>query len=74
MAKLHCHLDDAPYADCDQAHGANPGHDLLDVGHAVGGAQQRGGAAEEGLEPGGVDQAVALTLQGLGCRGWGVRV
>ncbi len=34
----------------------------LQVGHVVGGGDQRGGAAEEGVGAGGVDDAVALAL------------
>ncbi len=50
VAKLDAQLNDRPDANGNEAHGSNLGHDLLDVGSLFSLAQQRSGAAKEGLQ------------------------
>ena len=60
--KLHDQLDRHPHGDGDEADGADARHDLLDVGDVVGGADERGGAAEEGVDARRVHDRLALAL------------
>lgn len=62
VPELDGELDDDPEPDGDEAEAADAGHHPLQVGHRVDGAQQRRGAPEKGVEPGRVDNAVALAL------------
>ena len=62
VAKLDCKLNDHPNTDGDQTASSNLGHDLLQVGHIVGGANQRSSASKEGVGTSGIHDRMLLSL------------
>ena len=62
VPELGSQLDDDPDTDGEQAHSTDGGHDLLDVGHILGAANERSCTAEEGVDARGVHQGLALSL------------
>ncbi len=62
VAKLDCKLNDHPNTDGDQTTSSNLGHDLLQVGHIVGGANQRSSTSKEGVGTSGIHDCMLLSL------------
>ena len=62
VAKLDSKLDDHPNTNGNQTTGSNPGHDLLQVGHVVGGANQSSSTSKEGVGTSGVYNGMLLAL------------
>lgn len=62
VAKLDGELNGDPDTDGNETGASDLGHDLLEVGDIVGGGNERGGPAEEGVDTSRVDNSVALSL------------
>ena len=62
VTKLDSQLDDNPHTNGDQAGASNLGHDLLQVGNIVGGANQGSSTTKEGVGTSGVHNGVLLSL------------
>ncbi len=62
VAKLDCKLNDHPNTNGDQTASSNLGHDLLQVGHIVGGANQRSSTSKEGVGTSGIHNRMLLSL------------
>ncbi len=62
VAKLDCKLNDHPNTNGDQTASSNLGHDLLQIGHVVGGANQRSSTPKEGVGTGSIHNGMLLSL------------
>ena len=62
MAKLDCKLNDHPDTDGDQTASSNLGHDLLQIGHVVGGANQCSSTSKEGVGTSSIHDGMLLSL------------
>lgn len=62
VTKLHSQLNDDPDSNSDQAGASDLGHDLLQIGHIVGGSDQRSSTTKESVGTGCVDNGVLLSL------------
>lgn len=68
VAKLDSKLNDHPDANGDQTASSNLGHDLLQIGHIVGGANQRSSTSKEGIGTSGIHNGMLLSLLDGGAR------
>ena len=68
IAKLDSQLNDHPYTDGHQAGASNLGHDLLQVGHIVGGPNQCSSTTKEGVGASCVHNGMLLSLLDGGAR------
>ena len=68
VSKLHGQLNDHPDSNSDQAGASNLGHDLLQIGHIVGGSDQCSGTTKEGVGTRCVNNGVLLSLLDGGAR------
>lgn len=62
MAKLDCKLNDHPDPDGDQTASSNLGHDLLQISHVVGGANQCSSTSKEGVGTSSIHDGMLLSL------------
>ena len=62
VAKLHCKLNDHPDTNGDETASSNLGHDLLQVGHIVGGANERSSTSKEGVGTSSIHDGMLLSL------------
>lgn len=62
MAKLDGHLDDDPHTNGKETGSSNLGHDLLQIGNVVGGANESSSTSKEGVGPSGVHNGLLLSL------------
>ncbi len=62
MAKLDRDLNDNPHSNGEQAGASNLGHDLLQVGHIVGGTNQSSSTSKEGVGSSCVHNGLLLSL------------
>ena len=68
VTKLHSNLDHHPDTNGNQAGSSNLGHDLLQVGDIVGGANQSSSTSKEGVGTSGIHDGVLLALLDSGAR------
>ena len=68
VTELDSQLNDHPHSNGNQASATNLGHDLLQVGHIVGGTNQSSCPTKEGVGTGGVHHGVLLSLLDGGAR------
>ena len=62
VAELHSKFNHHPYTNCDQTSASNLSHDLLQVGHIVGGTNQSSSATKEGVGTSCIYNGVLLSL------------